>query len=61
MVPSLTHQLMKTRLLMLLPPTPTALDISGLDLMLCSYLRMMEPNRTNVLTLLLLLKLQNSS
>ena len=53
MVPSLTHQLTRTHLLMLLPPTPTVLDISGLVLMLCSYLRMMEPNRTNDLKLLL--------
>jgi hypothetical protein len=61
MVPSLTHQLMRTHLLMLLPPTPTALDISVLVLMLCFYLRTMEPNRTNDLRLLLYQRIQNLS
>jgi hypothetical protein len=61
MVPSLTHQLMRIHLLMLLPPTPTVLDILVLVLMLCFYLRMMEPNRTNDLRLLLYQRTQNLS
>jgi hypothetical protein len=61
MVPSLTHQLMRTHLPMLLPPTPTVLDILVLVLMLCSYHRMMEPNRTNDLRLLLYQRIQNLS
>lgn len=46
---------------MLLPPTPTVPDISGLVLMLCSYLRMMEPNRTSDLKPLLHQKTQKLS
>ena len=52
---------MRTHLLMLLPPTPTVPDTSGPVPMLCSYLRMMEPNRINDLKPLLHQNLQNLS